>query len=140
MNVKTKTLVILLSFSNFLCLAQSISQDAISSTGGSLTAANGMLSFTSGEAMAGSYSANNSSLSQGFLPIPYTYWVGTISTAWENPLNWNGPFPSIHSDVIILPYKPRYPLVLSIASCRRLFLKLGSQVTVGSGFSLKVTK
>lgn len=50
---------------------------------------------------------------------PATYfapgaWLGTISTAWENPLNWSGnEVPSLATDVLIPAGKPCYPLITS---------------------------
>ena len=71
-------------------------------------------------------------------PIQVT-WTGAISTAWEDAGNWsNGVIPDSNTDVTINTGVPNYPIVNSIAICRKLNVKPGSTVTVKSGFEIKV--
>lgn len=120
--------------------AQSISMGTISSGGDSYTNSTSMLSFTTGEVTSGTYRNGNNVITQGFQQTYYTYWVGKINTAWEDTLNWNGPFPGMNTDVVILSAVPNSPVINSMAKCRRLFAKSGSAITVNGGFTLTLYK
>jgi YVTN family beta-propeller protein len=66
-------------------------------------------------------------------------WEGSVSTAWENPANWNtNTLPGAGADVYIDPGKPRYPVIHSMASCRSLHQADGTTVTVDTGYKLKI--
>ena len=66
-------------------------------------------------------------------------WEGTVSTAWENPANWNtNTVPRAGADIYIDAGKPRYPVVHSMASCRSLHQADGTTVTVDTGYKLKI--
>lgn len=119
---------------------QSISMGTISSGGDSYANSSSMLSFTTGEVTSGTYRNGNNVITQGCQQTYYTYWVGKINTAWENPLNWNGPYPGNHTDIVILSVVPYSPVVNSNVSCRRLFAMPGSTVTINSGFTLALKK
>ncbi|RYY71500.1 MAG: hypothetical protein EOO13_02885 [Chitinophagaceae bacterium] len=68
-------------------------------------------------------------------------WQGTVSNAWENPLNWNcGILPDANTDVLINTGKPNYPQVGTNTSIRTLRLAAGTTATVKTGFNLTITK
>lgn len=62
-------------------------------------------------------------------------WTGTVSTAWENPLNWScGALPNANTDVTIPAGIPFYPAVNTVnAVCRSLNISTGASVTVNTG-------
>jgi hypothetical protein len=141
-NKKMKTLlpffVIILSLS--YSEAQSISMESISSGGDTYTNSTSRLSFTSGQVMSGTYANSSNTLIEGFQQQYYTYWVGATSNAWTNQLNWSGgPVPGAHTDIILLPGKPFYPLINLNTSCRSLTAKPGTTVTISPGFNLIIT-
>lgn len=71
--------------------------------------------------------------------IPDNKWMGTVSTAWENAANWScGSIPGSNTDVTISNGVTNYPVVNSAAVCRKLKQKVGSSVTVRTGFSLRM--
>ncbi len=135
-----KIMFILAIVYSFVTNAQSISMGTISSGGDSYTNSTSMLSFTTGEVTSGNYRNGNNVITQGFQQTYYTYWVGKISATWENPLNWNGPFPGVNSDLVILSAVPNSPVINSIARCRRLFAKPGSAIIVNGGFTITLHK
>ena len=138
--MKRITLFFVILFSTAKTNAQSISMGTISSGGDSYTNSTSMLSFTTGEVTSGTYRNGNNVITQGYQQTYYTYWVGKINTAWGNPLNWNGPFPGVNTDVVILSAVPNSPVINSIAKCRRLFAKPGSAIMVNGGFTLTLHK
>jgi murein DD-endopeptidase MepM/ murein hydrolase activator NlpD len=67
-------------------------------------------------------------------------WRGTVNNAWENPTNWGcGNIPDANTDVVI-PSNAVTPEVSSMAVCRSLKLNPGAQVTIKTGWDLKVVK
>lgn len=73
-------------------------------------------------------------------PCSINNWDGTISTAWENPLNWScGSVPDANTAVIINSGKPNYPVVNSIATCKSINAFSGTSVQVKTGFRLDIT-
>ena len=68
------------------------------------------------------------------------YWNGSVSNAWENPLNWNcGIVPDGYTDVIINNGPPNAPVVNSISSCRSVSARPGTSITVKPGALLLLT-
>jgi len=64
-------------------------------------------------------------------------WTGTVSTAWENPANWNcGMIPNATTDVTIPTGLNNYPVINSAAICRRIKQQPNTSVLVKTGFSL----
>jgi len=71
-------------------------------------------------------------------PVP-VIWTGTVSNAWEDPLNWsNSKLPDANTDVIINSGVPNFPVVNSNAVCRSINVRTGASVLVKTGFSIKV--
>ena len=69
------------------------------------------------------------------LGIPYV-WNGSVSTAWNDPNNWNqGSYPGVTDYVEIPSDCPRYPFISSTTSgiCHHLTLKHGAQLTIYNG-------
>ena len=67
-------------------------------------------------------------------------WVGTTSSAWENPANWScGAIPDGNTDVFISVGKPNNPILNSIRSIHSLKLNPGAVVTIAPGFRLNIT-
>ena len=64
------------------------------------------------------------------------YWKGSVSTAWENPLNWSCGLPDANTDVIINSGTVQ---LTSNALIRSLVEKPAVSVTVKSTYSLKIT-
>lgn len=68
------------------------------------------------------------------------YWNGSISTAWENPGNWNcGIVPDINTDVIINKEALNYPQLNSTTSCRSVHVNKGAAATMNAGANLILT-
>jgi hypothetical protein len=69
-----------------------------------------------------------------------TYWIGTVDTAWENPLNWScGQVPDKNTDVTLNAGVPNYPVINSNAICRSLTELFGIRAKVNSGYSFTLT-
>ncbi len=65
-----------------------------------------------------------------------SYWNGSVSSAWENPLNWTcNVIPDIFTDVII---NSGNVIVNSMGICRSLTANTGATVTVNPGFKITV--
>lgn len=65
-------------------------------------------------------------------------WVGTVSTAWENPANWScGQVPDAFTDVII---PAGQVVVSSMVNIRSLEVRPGAKVSVRPGFQLITAK
>ncbi len=63
-------------------------------------------------------------------------WTGTVSTAWENPLNWScGKIPDANTDVFI---SGGTVIVNSAAICRTLSLNPSTVLTVKNNFTVNV--
>lgn len=119
--------------------AQSISMESISSGGELFSGPNSILTFTTGEIMSATYTGGNTTLIEGFQQQYFTYWVGVSSTAWTDLLNWSGgPVPGPRTDVIILTGAAFYPIINLNASCRSLFARPGTTLTVSPSFSLTI--
>jgi hypothetical protein len=66
-------------------------------------------------------------------------WEGSVSTAWENPANWScGTVPDANTIVNINPGKPNYPVVNSVATCKKLNSFAGASITIHTGFRLDI--
>lgn len=66
-------------------------------------------------------------------------WIGTISTAWENPANWGcSKVPDGSTDVFINAGTPFQPIVSSNTSVRSMALAGAASWSVVSGFEFKV--
>jgi subtilisin-like proprotein convertase family protein len=75
---------------------------------------------------------NSATFTLGFT----NYWSGSVSTAWENPLNWScNAIPDANTDVYI---NSGTVIVNSNGICRSLNVKPGASVTVNTGFKLTV--
>lgn len=73
-------------------------------------------------------------------PCIANYWTGAISTAWENAGNWScGSIPNANSIVYIDAGKPRYPIVSSLATCKKVITATGASLRVDPNFRLNVT-
>jgi len=65
-------------------------------------------------------------------------WMGAVSTAWENPLNWScGSVPTSNSDVVIPSNTLYQPVISSHVVIKSLLVKNSSLLTIVDGFSLK---
>ena len=68
------------------------------------------------------------------------YWVGTFSTAWENPVNWScGVLPDANTDVTLNTLTPFNLLLSSNVSIKSIFVKSPSTFTISSGSNLTIT-
>lgn len=66
-------------------------------------------------------------------------WLGTFSSAWENPANWDcGSIPDSNTHVIINSVVPNYPVVNSNRSCKNLRINKGARIIVNPNFKLDV--
>lgn len=130
------SLVLVVYFAN----AQKITGGSLSAGSNYFSSTAAKISFTTGDLSTGKIRNGNNVITQGAEQTYYTYWVAKVSANWKDSLNWNGPFPNKYSDVVILAAMPANPIINSSATCRRLYLKPGAVLTVGSGFSLLVNK
>jgi hypothetical protein len=66
-------------------------------------------------------------------------WLGGVSTAWENPANWDcGLMPSTSSTVIIPSIAPNFPKVNFSYEIKKLILNPNSSITIQPGVLLKL--
>ncbi len=77
------------------------------------------------------------------VPVPSLLtWVGTVSSDWNNPLNWSPPaVPTIHQDAVIpmVPATNFQPTINAAGqTCRNLTLYGNANVTVSTGKLFKV--
>jgi hypothetical protein len=64
------------------------------------------------------------------------YWIGAVSSNWENPANWScGSVPDLNTDVII---NSGNVLLNSNTTIRSLRLNPSASLTVGTGFTLTI--
>ncbi len=67
-------------------------------------------------------------------------WLGAVSTAWENPLNWScSTIPDANTDVIVNSNVTYLPTVNFNASCRSLKLAPNATCTISLGILLIIT-
>jgi hypothetical protein len=68
-----------------------------------------------------------------------TTWLGTISNAWENPLNWScGVLPNDKTDVIINSGSPNNPVLSNSTNIRSLIISNTSDLSIKPGANLIV--
>lgn len=68
------------------------------------------------------------------------YWNGSVSTAWENPLNWNcGNIPDANTDVFVNYGVTRFPVLNSSTVCRSLRANRGTIINITPAAILKLT-
>jgi hypothetical protein len=66
-------------------------------------------------------------------------WLGTVSSNWFNPLNWEcNQLPNINSEVVIPSIVPYFPTVSAAAEIRKLTLMIGANFVVLPGVAFKV--
>jgi hypothetical protein len=64
-------------------------------------------------------------------------WIGTTSTAWENPLNWAcGQVPDANSDVIIYSGSV---IINSQVKVRSIYLRPAATLKINSGYEIQTT-
>lgn len=69
-----------------------------------------------------------------------SYWNGAVSTAWENPANWNcGNIPDANTDLVIERGATNYSVVSFNTSCRNAIVKSGAALTIKLGAKLNIT-
>ena len=67
------------------------------------------------------------------------YWIGGVSSAWEEPANWScGMVPNAQSNIYVQDGAQRSLEVQSQAVCNRLYLRDGKTVRVYTGYRLRV--
>ena len=68
------------------------------------------------------------------------YWTGSVSNAWENPLNWSCGFvPNSVSDIHIFSNTAIYPVISSNnLQCRKLVIDEGATLKIKSGMNFYV--
>jgi len=67
-------------------------------------------------------------------------WTGSVSTAWENPANWNcGQVPDSNTDVIITSGTTFTPVVNYTTSCRSINAASNATITVKNDATLLLT-
>jgi hypothetical protein len=66
-------------------------------------------------------------------------WNGSISTDWDNPVNWDcSILPDITSTVIMPAGLTRYPIVTSFHEIKSIFLQTGASIRINPNVSFKV--
>lgn len=82
---------------------------------------------------------SSGSFSFGSNSCENNYWNGSVDTAWENPANWDcGFIPTANTTVYLQVGKPNYPVVHSMAVCKKLYTEPGVSVIVTTGFKLNI--
>ena len=67
------------------------------------------------------------------------YWQGSVSSAWENPLNWScQSIPDSNSIVFIDGAAINSPVISSIAWCKKIAIGNAAAIKVNPGFRLNV--
>ena len=70
-----------------------------------------------------------------------TLWNGTVSTSWENPLNWScNKIPDVNTDVYILNGTPFAPILNASTSIRSVTILAASNLTIQPGAILNLKK
>ncbi len=83
---------------------------------------------------------NNSTYSNVSIFKIVAYWNGSVSNAWEDPLNWScGEIPDRNTEVYIMKNALRLPEINTNAECKKLILYNNSTITIKSGNHLDVT-
>jgi hypothetical protein len=83
-------------------------------------------------------SVSGTAYSQGSVIKFQNTWTGSVSSAWENPANWScGILPDGYTDVVI---NTGTVVLNSNASCRSISIKPGVNFSIGTGFTLTITK
>lgn len=67
-----------------------------------------------------------------------TTWTGTVSTAWDNALNWSGGIPGAGTDAVI-PVVGTYPNIVVAGTCKSMSVNAGATLNMGVGGSLTVS-
>jgi hypothetical protein len=71
--------------------------------------------------------------------IAIRIWNGSVSTAWENPNNWNcGILPAISSEVIVPNTVPRFPVVNFNYEIKKLTINPNASINIMPGVSFKL--
>ncbi len=69
----------------------------------------------------------------------YTTWLGTVSTDWFNPLNWDAGVPSKDFDAVIPASAPNMPVISgSGAVCQSLNVRSGASLTIAGSDTLTI--
>ncbi|MGB3008176.1 MAG: hypothetical protein WBC06_16805 [Chitinophagaceae bacterium] len=77
---------------------------------------------------------------QGICSSASLTWIGSVSSAWENPLNWScGIIPIASSEVVISTGSPFFPVISSNISIKKVTVNTGASLTVSPGFNLTIT-
>ncbi|MEP7165274.1 MAG: C25 family cysteine peptidase [Ferruginibacter sp.] len=86
------------------------------------------------------FTGNNTATSSQEFVLKYTaLWAGSVSTAWEDPGNWEcGILPDANTDVIIKSGVANYPVINSNAVCRSLSATTQTSILIKSGFKLLI--
>jgi hypothetical protein len=74
------------------------------------------------------------------IPCTTNTWAGTVSTAWEDPVNWScGIVSDLNTTVIINAGLTNYPLISSNATCKMITVSSSANITIKTGFNLTIT-
>ena len=66
-------------------------------------------------------------------------WIGSVSVAWENPLNWsNNKIPDANTEVKITATAPHLPEINSNANCYSIKIDAAATLLIKAGFKLNV--
>jgi len=83
---------------------------------------------------------NGNLFSQTFTLKFASNWTGAVSTAWETAGNWScNAIPDGNTDVYINVGQPRYPLINSTRSVRRVRLQNGTSLEIAANQNLIIT-
>jgi hypothetical protein len=79
--------------------------------------------------------------SEEFMLKSIVLWTGSVSTAWEEPLNWScNKVPDERTDVTILANTPFLPILNSGTTIKSLTAFSASEVTIKTGAVLNILK
>jgi hypothetical protein len=66
------------------------------------------------------------------------YWIGAVSTSWEDPANWScGTVPDTNTDVVI--NSGAVVVLNSNTTIRTLTIRPGANFTINPGYTLTIT-
>jgi hypothetical protein len=68
-----------------------------------------------------------------------TAWTGNSSTSWSDAANWTNGIPTPGSEVTIPAGRPRYPVVTTSITVKRLQVSEGAGIQVSAGAIITVT-
>ncbi len=109
----------------------------VNDTADALTPANSLVHFSTGQTIE--QSAQLIVSKENVITSTATIWIGTISTEWDNPANWDSnTVPTETSDVVIPSGTPYDPIVNTNVHIKTLEVHIGANLLIPYGLTFDV--